>query len=80
MELEEALENVKKHSVVQVVQDDKAVNKLTAELNAMTKRAERYRSERDVIKKEFDAVKTTAERLITTPHTPFLIFPILFFG
>lgn len=60
IELQEALMSAKP----KVIKDEKAILLLTTEMNAMVKRAERYRSERDEAKKELDSMVKRAERFV----------------
>lgn len=57
-----AMEKLEKAQPVKVVRDEKEVHKLKTELTQMSKRAERYRTERDTHKTNLDAMEKRAER------------------
>ena len=56
------LEQIEKSKPVKVVRDEKEVTRLKGELAGMSKRAERYRSERDSNKKALDSMEKRADR------------------
>ena len=57
-----ALAELEKSRPVKVVRDDKEIAKLKADLTAMSKRAERYRTERDSHKGNFESMEKRADR------------------
>ncbi len=57
-----ALEELEKAKPTKMVKDDKEISKLKVELAGMSKRAERYRSERDTHKQNLDAMEQRADR------------------
>lgn len=58
-----ALDELEKAKPTKVVKDDKEISKLKVELAGMSKRAERYRTERDAHKQSLDAMEQRADRL-----------------
>ena len=57
-----AMHELEKARPVKVVRDESELKRITGELGAMGKRAERYRSERNKIKESLDAMEKRADR------------------